>query len=272
MQGKRFIGLAMAAYVFGLLFLVVALSHRPLFKPSPITVEVPPPTPIPDFAAISDTKAKKAAFFGYFTPIVDTENQTIMDERTQVIAIEQHLGQTSALTPALNEQLHSLMESYGVDADLPSIAAVEQLLNRVNTIPRALVLAQAANESAWGTSRFALEANNFFGQWCYRPGCGLVPSSRPEGAIHEVRKFASARDSVRSYLKNLNTHLAYAPLRDLRAEAIANHQPVTGHLLAKGLESYSERGMEYIEEIQAMIRINNLEPSPASAQPDLAAQ
>lgn len=130
----------------------------------------------------------------------------------------------------------------------------ENLLTKVNVIPPSLALAQAANESAWGSSRFAQKANNLFGEWCFSVGCGIVPNSRPEGKTYEVEKFEKVKDSVASYIHNLNSHPAYSKLREIRKE-----EGIDGLEMAKGLESYSARGEEYIKELQSMIEYNNLE-------------
>jgi Bax protein len=129
---------------------------------------------------------------------------------------------------------------------------------RVDEIPPSLALAQAAIESAWGTSRFAVQGNNLFGQWCYKKGCGLVPLRRDSGSRHEVAKFSSVTQSVNAYMRNLNTHRAYSDLRANRAQLKATEQNVTGHLLAANLLDYSELREVYVEEIRAVIRINKL--------------
>ena len=133
------------------------------------------------------------------------------------------------------------------------------LRHKLDVIPPSLILAQAANESAWGTSRFATKGNNLFGQWCFSKGCGLVPRGRAEGASHEVAKFSSPYRSVRAYIQNLNRHPTYQLLRDVRLEDRRDNAPLSGLELAEGLLGYSERGEEYIEEIRAMIHYNNLE-------------
>ena len=122
-----------------------------------------------------------------------------------------------------------------------------------------LVLAQAANESGWGTSRFARQANNYFGMWCYQAGCGLKPRQRDQGQSHEVKHFKHVQDSVISYLHNLNTNRAYQPLRDLRQTTRDLGAPLRGVLLAEGLHAYSSRGEAYIKDIQTMIIANDLE-------------
>jgi len=121
------------------------------------------------------------------------------------------------------------------------------------------VLAQGALESAWGSSRFARQANNLFGQWCFVPGCGIVPLQRSEGATHEVKAFASVGEAVEAYFYNINANGAYTTLRDIRQEDRAHQRPLTGARMAGGLELYSGRGMSYVHELRNMIRSNKLE-------------
>jgi Bax protein len=136
--------------------------------------------------------------------------------------------------------------------------AWDDLLRRVDAIPASLALAQSANESAWGTSRFAKDGSNFFGQWCYDAGCGLVPSKRNAGASHEVAVFDSPEESVASYLLNLNTNRAYTELRSIRASLRARNKEISGEALAAGLRKYSERGDAYVKELRSMIRYDDL--------------
>ena len=128
---------------------------------------------------------------------------------------------------------------------------------RVDTVPASLVLAQAANESAWGTSRFARRANNFFGVWCFTPGCGITPNRRDAGKTHEVRRYKSVQASVNHYIRMINTNNAYRELREIRAE-LRDENRVNGLGLADGLLRYSERGPAYVRELKQMIRYNNL--------------
>lgn len=207
-----------------------------------------PPAPI-------SIKEKKANFFMFMHPLIKQANANVLKQREQLLAIQASL-------PKLNKQqistLAALAETYKVNDELSPEEQVKALDIKINIIPASLVLAQAANESAWGTSRFAKEGNNFFGQWCFSKGCGIVPSSRDSDANHEVADFDSPYDSVKSYIKNLNRHASYKTLREIRQQAIDNNQPITGVELAKGLIGYSERREEYVEEIQNMIRYNNL--------------
>ena len=99
-----------------------------------------------------------------------------------------------------------------------------------------------------------VEGNNLFGQWCYNPGCGIVPRRRLSDATHEVQKFDSISDAIASYLNNLNSHRQYDMLRTIRADLKSNKLEVSGLALAEGLLFYSERRQEYVDEVKAMIR------------------
>jgi len=207
---------------------------------------------------------KKANFFAYLNPLIIKANADVILQREQLLDIQ---AQLTSLNSNQSENLVALLKTYRVDTKLPIEQQVQALMVKVNTIPAALVLAQAANESAWGTSRFAKEGNNFFGQWCFSKGCGIVPNSRNSGANHEVASFDNPYDSVKSYIRNLNSHPTYELLRTLRQQAIDNNQAVSGEVLAQGLIGYSERGEEYVKEIQSMIRYNKLSRFDSSSAP-----
>lgn len=210
--------------------------------------------PLPNFDLYHDVTEKKAAFFSYLYSRTVLVNSRILLERLHL----RQLQQKGELSDADKEWLAAQAERLRVDEDSGSDEMFGLLLRKLDTIPPSLVLAQAANESAWGTSRFSREGNNLFGQWCFSPGCGMVPLNRPEGASHEVARFRSAYHSVRAYVQNLNRHPSYKSLRDLRARARARDENPTGAQLAAGLSRYSERGAAYIREIRSMIRYNNL--------------
>ncbi|QUJ68798.1 glucosaminidase domain-containing protein [Photobacterium sp. GJ3] len=212
----------------------------------------------PDFNVMEDVNAKKQAFFDFLRPAVVAENARISEERTFLLAIQAQTHAGQSINPSDLDEARQLGDSYNLE--LTEDQLTEQWLNkmliRVDTLPEALVLSQAANESGWGTSRFAVEGNNFFGQWCYTPGCGMVPNARSEGARHEVAVFSDAKQSVHAYFMNVNRNRAYAELREIRAQQRASGNRLTGLKLAEGLRRYSERGQDYVSEIQGMIRHN----------------
>lgn len=212
--------------------------------------------PLPDFNAITETNAKKRAFFNYLRPHVQRENSRLRNLRQQLLVLAEKKQKNQRLN--INEYafLYSLYDEFRMDVAESDPQMLQELLKRVDILPVSLVLMQAANESAWGTSRFAVEGFNFFGQWCFREGCGLVPLSRGEDQSHEVAKFDSPAQSIRSYFYNLNTFHTYESLREIRAKLRSERKPVRGEALAAGLGRYSERGDEYIAEISNMIRFN----------------
>ncbi|MCL7945188.1 glucosaminidase domain-containing protein [Marinobacter sp. ATCH36] len=211
-------------------------------------------TDLPDFSNYRDTTEKKAAFFSFLYPRIVLANARILIEREYL----QSLSSKDELSQSELTWLKKHAERLRVDEEPGSADMFRRLGNRLDVIPPSLIMAQAANESAWGTSRFARRGNNLFGQWCFSKGCGLVPQSRVEGASHEVADFDSPYLSVRSYIQNLNRHPAYQKLRDVRLNARNSGDNATGSSLAAGLLDYSERGEEYVKEIRSMIRYNNL--------------
>lgn len=209
--------------------------------------------PLPDFNQYSAGAERKEAFFGFLFPRIVLANLEILRKREGVRALKRE----DKLSDAQEQWLERHAERLRVDRD--DEAFFEKLLKRLDIIPPSLMMAQAANESAWGTSRFATRGNNLFGQWCFSKGCGIVPGQRTEGMSHEVAAFEHPYASIRSYMTNLNRHNAYSPLRAIRTQQRNRGEFPDGKRLAGGLELYSERGSEYVHEIRAMISYNNLE-------------
>lgn len=216
----------------------------------------------PDFAAIEDVNKKKDTFFSYLRPSINIENKRITKERAFLTKLfEAGLSNVDSENASYAKRLGKLY-SLPVPSSGLNDAWLKEMLNRVNVLPEALVLTQAANESAWGTSRFATKANNYFGHWCYTKGCGLVPLQRNEGSSHEVATFSSSQESVHRYFMNLNRNRAYADLRAIRAKLAAKGDDLlttqTATELTNGLLKYSERGSDYVTDLQAMIRHNEV--------------
>jgi len=212
--------------------------------------------PLPDFSDYTQVQQKKNAFFGYMLPLVKESNQLVIKDRRALEALAKNATELSFIEKM---KLDRLADNYFVDRDSdnnPEIIA--ELLLRVDPVPPSLALAQAAIESAWGTSRFAVQGNNLFGQWCYKKGCGLVPLRRNSGTQHEVAKFDTVSESVGSYIRNINTHRAYQDLRVSRAQLRTERGSASGHQLAENLLEYSELREKYVHEVQAVIRINKL--------------
>lgn len=202
---------------------------------------------------------KKRTFLLSLLPMVLLANQAIEAERVEIETLLSRHDQSGQLSAEELQCLRETAEYYRLSGDpLTDRRARALLLHRVDILPPSLVLAQAAAESGWGTSRFAREGNNLFGQRTYKAGNGMVPANRPAGEIHEVKRFGSLFESVRSYMRNLNTHNAYREFRELRARLRRGDQPLNGITLASGLDAYSIRNNIYIDYIQSIIRSNDL--------------
>lgn len=244
------IGLAVTGAVAAIL---LSLATRNALLP-----ETPKAAPQmkPDFTSYTDVNAKKQAFFDYVLPGVRNANDEVLKQRQQVLAWQQALAE-GELSSRQRRRLETMAEYYEINPDLETAEKLELLLRRVDIVPASLALAQAAKESGWGTSRFSRLGNNYFGQWCFSEGCGLVPSQRSAGAVHEVQVFETVEDAVGAYIHNLNTHPPYRELREIRAE-LRDQGHISGEQVAQGLSRYSERGPVYIGEIQSLIRFNDL--------------
>jgi Bax protein len=218
-----------------------------------MSVDTPPIWPIPE----DETEARKAHLINLLLPAIQHNNRALLVKRERLEKLHQQIVSGSALAQRDRAWLEELSERYRLDIpDTPNSTWSRTLLRRVDIVPADLALAQGALESAWGTSRFAVEGNNYFGHWCFVPGCGLIPSQRRDGARHEVARFSSAAESVRRYMHNLNSHPRYTELRLIREQAREHNQPLSGVDLAAGLEGYSELGDTYIDMIRSMIRHN----------------
>ncbi len=212
---------------------------------------------LPDFNAIYDLKEKKRSFFSFLRPIIEAENERVFNKRKKLLGLyKKHIGK-AVLSPEERMWLDRLQAGYRINyADDDSEFVWTELLRRIDVLPVELALTQAAKESGWGGSRFARMGNNIFGQQCFVKGCGIIPGRRDEGAIHEVKKFKSLNDSVRSYIHNLNTNIAYDGFRQLRFDQRQTGEELEAYSLISGLPSYSERGEAYLEELRAMLMAN----------------
>jgi len=211
---------------------------------------------LPDFAAIKDVKSKKKQFFDFMRPAVIRQNNALLATRAKLNQWLENISLELPLSEQENKELSVLVKRYRVNKNASLLSQLNELLVRVDIVPMPLVLVQAANESAWGTSRFSRIGLNFFGIWCYQKGCGMVPRGRNVGATHEVEAFKSIDQGVARYFYNINTHNAYRVFRTIRFELRSQDQPLNPEVLATGLLPYSERGVDYVTDITKMLRHN----------------
>lgn len=212
----------------------------------------------PDFGSLP-VDEKKREFFAFLSPMISAINFELAADRDRVRELRAGLAEGRSIGWFDRRWLRRLATRLEVPIDdLELDEALAILERRAGVVPESLVLVQAAVESGWGTSRFALDGNNYFGQRCYRPDCGIPPTGLSDPQFG-LATYDSVADSVESYILNINTHPEYRVFRELRQQRREAGEPITGLALVEGLTAYSERGEQYVSEIESMIRANNLE-------------
>ena len=208
--------------------------------------------PVPNFAAIKNIQERKQAFFRFLYPKIERADLTIMRQRFWIQHFPVNLHHT---------RWQWLIQRYKVKTEGKTLAQIKtELLKKVDIIPPSMALAQAANESAWGTSRFTREGRNFFGQWCFKPGCGIPPKHPQKGkGYYAVKVFPTVQASVFAYMRNINSNHAFKAVRDIRWQHRLAHQFPDGMHLVEGLINYSQRREVYVKTLKSMIRVNHLD-------------
>ena len=208
----------------------------------------------PDLLDVSSVATKKRLFVQSVLPIILRVNEEIIAARWRVERLAEKLQWDGALSAADRQWLIVAAERYGTAPfDMPA------LLKRMDIVPPSLALAQAAEETGWGTSRFAREGNALFGQYTYKPAKGMLPERRDADRRHRVRSHDDLLSAARSYVHNLNSHWAYDDFRDRRALLRRAGGAIDGYTLAGQLGQYSVRGAAYVETIRAIMRQNRLQ-------------
>ncbi|MFL2891409.1 MAG: glucosaminidase domain-containing protein, partial [Candidatus Pelagibacter sp.] len=197
---------------------------------------------------IESSTKKKNLFIKIILPLILEENNRIKLDRKKLFNVLNKNKNTNLEKKWLNLKFRQ----YGVlNKDLSTLKI------RMDEIPVSLAIAQAAKETGWGTSRFALEGNALFGQWTWS-GEGIKPAGADNDTSHKVMKFKILKSSVRAYQRNLNTHSSYKDFRLARAELRDNKMKVDGLILANYLDKYAETGKEYVKILKKIIKQNNL--------------
>ena len=197
---------------------------------------------------IENSKKRKDLFIKIVLPLILSENNRIKRDRNTLFKIL-NKNNNSKLE---KEWLLKKFKQYGVvNKDLSTLKV------RMDEVPVSLAIAQAAKETGWGTSRFAIEGNALFGQWTYS-GEGIKPAAADENDKHKVMTFSVLKASVSAYQRNLNTHSSYKEFRKARAIQRDNDEPLNSTELANYLNEYAETGNEYVKTLKIIIEQNNL--------------
>ena len=197
---------------------------------------------------IENSKKRKDLFIQIILPLILEENNLIIIDRKRLFSI---LNKNKNSKQEIN-WLNRKFKQYGVlNKDIPTLKV------RMDIVPVSLAIAQAAKETGWGTSRFALEGNALFGQWTWS-GDGIKPAGAENDTKHKVMKFNVLKASVRAYQRNLNTHSSYKNFRQLRAQLRDESEKLDSLLLADQLDNYAETGKEYTKILKQIIKQNSL--------------
>ena len=198
---------------------------------------------------IENTKKRKEFFIQIVLPLILKENNNIRLDRKRLFTIINKSNNSNLEKQWLDKKY----KQYGIPSKDLSILKI-----RMDEIPVSLALAQAAKETGWGTSRFALEGNALFGQWTWS-GEGLKPKDSEKDEGHKVMKFNVLQASVRAYQRNINTHSTYKEFRQERAMLRDQGKPLDSLILSKHLDKYAETGTKYVEVLQQIIKQNSLQ-------------
>ncbi len=201
-----------------------------------------------EMKTIQGTKKKKNLFIKIILPLILEENNRVKLDRKKLFAILNKSNNSAAEKRWLNQKF----KQYGVlNKDLLTLKI------RMDIVPVSLAIAQAAKETGWGKSRFALEGNALFGQWTWS-GEGIKPAGADADTTHKVMKFKVLKTSVKAYLRNLNTHSSYKRFRLVRAVLRDNEKNLDSLILANYLDKYAQTGEKYIIILKKIIKQNNL--------------
>ena len=201
-----------------------------------------------DLDELQNTRLKKETFIKIVLPLVVAENERILADKKKLKTILKKRKTSDLEKQWLRQKLLEYKVKKG---------NMEELEKRIDIIPTSIALAQAAKESGWGTSRFALEGNALFGQWTWSDN-GIAPLQRENNKNHKILKFPILRASVKAYQNNLNTHKSYTNFRNKRSEMRQKNKDISGLELTATLKSYAQTGSEYIKILNQIIRQNRL--------------
>ena len=200
-----------------------------------------------DISLIEDVRERKELFIKIILPLILQENEKIEKDREKLFKL---LAKKSN-TKKEKDWLKWKFKEYKIKN-----RDISELKIRMDIVPVSLAIAQAAIESGWGTSRFALEGNALYGQWTWSDK-GLKPLDNVDGD-HKVMHFKILTASIKAYKKNLNTHSGYIEFREARANLRNRNEKVTGLKLTQYLDKYSATGMEYTKKLELTIKKNSL--------------
>tara|TARA_B100001540_G_C15781781_1_gene631363 strand:- start:681 stop:1871 length:1191 start_codon:yes stop_codon:yes gene_type:complete len=201
-----------------------------------------------DLNKIKSTQKKKDTFIKIVIPLILDENDKILEDRKKLFKI------LSKQSNSMGEKvwLKRRFKDYQIDGE-----DIAELKLRMDIVPTSIAIAQAAKESGWGTSRFALDGNAMYGQWTWDKE-GIEPSEKGKNESHKILKFPMLQSSVKAYMRNLNTHRGYREFREKRSDLRDKNKNISGLDLVEYLYNYAQTGSEYVKILKKIITQNDL--------------
>ena len=198
----------------------------------------------------------KKDFVRTVLPLIIIENQKILSLRDNLYNLSRKLKENKSLSSNELKIIKQLSRNYKIKYNTQhKLEIIDELLKNIDVIPNSIVLAQAAIESGWGSSRFAKEHNALFGEYTYDNNKGVIPLERENGEKHLIKSFNSYNSSVKSYFNNINTHYAYKEFREIRNIMRKRNNFKNINLLVDKLDTYAE-DKNYINTIKEVIQNN----------------
>ena len=197
--------------------------------------------------AMKSPQRRARVFRKILLPLILQANEPILRDRAQLMALKRKQAIGVTLTARENGWLWSLAIEYKVKK-----VDFDTLLRRVDAIPPSLALAQAIEESGWGTSTYARKGNAIFGQETSLTAVRGM-DGKYRGRRFKIKTFETLLAAVDAYARNLNTHPAYRKMRAERAMMRARGETPDGHALAGTLLRYSERRGAYVRTIRTIM-------------------
>ena len=201
-----------------------------------------------DLKKMKSTQKKKDTFIKIIIPLILSENNNILENRKKLFKILAKQSNTMGEKVWLKRRF----KEYQIEKE-----DIAELKLRMDIVPTSIAIAQAAKESGWGTSRFALEGNAMYGQWTWDKD-GIEPTNKDTNQEHKILRFPMLQSSVKAYMRNLNTHRGYREFRNHRADLRKTNKNVSGLNLVKYLYNYAETGSEYVKILRKIITQNDL--------------
>ena len=194
-----------------------------------------------------------------YTQVPDLSQLSVHDRKKKFIdlILPSILIEKSKIKTAYNYVLDNFDNIYPNNLtqslyDYCNCITADELLLCLSEQPTSIIIAQAAIESGWGSSRFFVEGFNLFGIHSYKSD---EPKIKATGSLDSdiyVKKYDSISSSIFDYLRTLAKGYAYNNFRKIRAEEV----DVTD--MIKYLDRYSERRELYINDLKLIIEYNHL--------------